>query len=172
MMNRLAGGNEASVAPGIAKVKTLGQNLLTVEDAEAKQLQLITSGEVWAQTTLIGTGVSAIKKGLPAKYIIPSEGGVGILDVMSLVKNSPNPEAAKKFINFALAPERMRRVVEGVNAAPTSPKISLSQEVQTRSATTKEDLNRLVFFDDLQIIKNRANWSEIWDREVLPMVKR
>jgi putative spermidine/putrescine transport system substrate-binding protein len=172
MMNRLANGTESNVAPGIAKVKTFGQNLLTIEDAEAKQLQLITSGEVWAQTTLIGTGIGAVNKGLKAKYIVPKEGGVGILDVVSLVKNGPNQEGAKKFINFLLAPERMRRVVEAINAAPTNAAVVMSSEAQSRGAATKEDLDKLVFFDDQQIIKNRANWSETWDREILPMVKR
>jgi putative spermidine/putrescine transport system substrate-binding protein len=172
MMNRLANGTEADVSPGIAKVKTLGQNLLTIEDTEAKQLQLITSGEVWAQTTLIGTGVGAINKGLKAKYIVPREGGVGILDVVSLVKNAPNQADAKKFINYLLAPDRMRRVVEAINAAPTNAAVAISTEAQTRGAATKQDLDRLIFFDDQQIIKNRAGWSETWDREILPMVKR
>lgn len=172
MMNKLAGGTESNVAPGLAKVKTLGKNLLLVADGDAQQIQLITQGEVWAQTVVSGAVSGPIEKGLKARYVVPKEGAVGILDVLGLVKNAPNSEDAKKFLRYVLAPQRLERIVNALYVMPTNPDVPIDAKVVSIVGGTREDLKRLVFFDEKAQTKNRAEWIEEWDKEILPMTKR
>jgi putative spermidine/putrescine transport system substrate-binding protein len=173
MMNKLAGGTEDDVAPGIAKTKTLGRNLLLISDGDAQQIQLITQGEVWVQTLVSGSVAAPVSKGVKVKYVIPKEGAVGILDVFGLVKNAPHSAEAKRFLQFALAPERLKQVADALNVIPTNPDVQVSDQVlQTIGGSSNEALHRLVWFDETKQVKNRAGWVEAWDKEILPMTKR
>lgn len=172
MMNKLAGGTEDNIAPGLAKIKTLDKNLLLVADGDAQQVQLITQGEVWAQTVVSGAVSGPIEKGLKARYVVPKEGAVGILDVLGLVKNAPNSEDAKKFMRYALAPERLELIVNALHVMPTNPDVPISDKVVSIVGGTRDDLNKLVFFDEKAQTQNRAKWIEAWDKEILPMTKR
>lgn len=172
MMNRLAGGKEDNVAPGLEKIKTLDKNLLLIADGDAQQIQLVMQGEVWAQTVVSGAVSGPINKGLKARYVIPKEGAVGILDVLGLVKNAPNSADAKKFLRYSLAPERLEKIVEALYVMPTNPDVPIDAEVTSVVGGTRDDLNRLVFFDEKAQARDRAKWIEAWDKEIVPMTKR
>jgi len=172
MMNKLAGGTEANVAPGMAKVKTLGKNLLLIADGDAQQIQLITQGEVWAQTVVSGAVSGPVEMGLKARYVVPKEGAVGILDVLALVKGAPNSAHAKQFLRYVLAPERLKLVVDSLYAIPTNPDLPVSPKVIQMIGGSRDNLNRLVWFDENAQIQSRAKWVEVWDKEIIPMTKR
>lgn len=79
--------------------------------------------------------------GLKAKYldgmgdavevIIPKEASVSAPYGMSLVKNGPNPQAAKLWLNFVMSPTGQRLFAEGF-VRPAVPGIVLSAEVQAK----------------------------------------
>jgi putative spermidine/putrescine transport system substrate-binding protein len=173
MMNKLAGGSEGNVAPGLAKVKSLDKNLLLIADGDAQQIQLITQGEVWAQTVVSGAVAGPVEKGLKARYVVPKEGAVGILDVLGLVKNAPSSAEAKKFIQYVLTPERLKAISDELYVIPTNPDVPISPKVvQMIGGGSSESLGRLVWFDEKAQILNRPKWIESWDREIIPMTKR
>jgi putative spermidine/putrescine transport system substrate-binding protein len=173
MMNKLAGGTEADVTPGINKVKSLDRNLLLIADGDAQQIQLISKGEVWAQTVVSGAVQSAIDRGLKARYVVPKEGAVGILDVFALVKNAPSSAEARRFLQFSLAPERLKAISDALNVIPTNPDVPVSQRViDMVGGGSTESMERLVLFDERAQVQNRARWIEAWDKEIIPMTKR
>jgi putative spermidine/putrescine transport system substrate-binding protein len=172
MMNRIAGGSSADVSPGLAKVKSLDKNLLLIADGDAQQVQLITQGEVWAQTVVSGAVSGPIEKGLKARYVVPKEGAIGILDVFGLVKQAPNSEEAKRFIRYALQPERLKAVSSALYVLPTNPDIVVDPKVSQMIGGSTENMNRVIFLDEKSQIQNRAKWIEAWDKEIIPMTKR
>lgn len=172
MMNHLAGGNENNVAPGFAKIKSLGKNVGITDDTPVAQLQMLAQGEVWAVTTLSGTAVSASQQGLPVKFVVPKEGAVGILDNFALVKNAPNRKAALEFLNFIYDPVRLKPALEAMYGMPTDPRIVLDAAIAQLISGTASDRARLLFFDNQLMHKHRATWIEIWEREIAPMTAR
>lgn len=173
MMNKLAGGSEDNVAPGLAKVKSLDKNLLLIADGDAQQIQLITQGEVWVQTVVSGAVQNAVEKGLKARYVVPKEGAVGILDVLALVKNAPSSADARKFLQYVLEPQRLKAISDALNVIPTNPDVPVSKKViEMIGGGSEESLGRLVWFDEKAQIQNRARWVEAWDKEIIPMTKR
>lgn len=172
MMNRLAGGKESDTAPGFAKIKSLGENILVTEDAPVRQLQMLAQGEVWAVTTLSATAVSASQQGLAVKFVVPKEGAVGIVNNFALVKGAPNRSDAIAFLNFAYEPSRIKLAVEGMYGIPTDPRVELESGLAKLVGGTAEDRERMLFFDVGAIHNHRAKWIEMWEREVAPMTRR
>ena len=58
-------------------------------------------GVIWA-----GGAARAEKKfKLPTTFVIPTEGGVGWFDTLTIAAGAPNPEGAAKFIDYMISPE-------------------------------------------------------------------
>jgi len=171
MTNKMAGGTEANVTPGIDRVKTMGPNLLAVIDDSAAQQRLLAEGEVWAVPMLSSAAYKLIDEGVPAKFVIPCEGAPAGLDVISLVKNGPNPVDAKKFIDFYISAGTIANVTEQLKITPVNSQAKLTPE-HAKYTVAKEDWNKMVTFSEAAIIKERAHWQEMWDRDIAPMTKR
>jgi putative spermidine/putrescine transport system substrate-binding protein len=168
-INKIAGGNESNVQPGIDKIKALGDNLVAVLDDDTSQIRAIAQGEVWAVPALASTAQKAIDQGVPAKFVIPEDGAPAGMDVIALVKNAPHPEDAAKFVNYSLSTESLAKTVAGMKLTPTNPAVKLDAEA-AKYALSDEDRKRLVFFDDGAIIRDSSKWIEMWDREIASMV--
>jgi putative spermidine/putrescine transport system substrate-binding protein len=171
MTNKIAGGTEANVSPGMDMIKRMGPNLLAVIDDSAAQQRLLAEGEVWAVPMLSSAAYKLIDEGVPAKFVIPCEGAPAGLDVLSLVKNGPNPEAAKKFIDFYLSPRTIGAVTDQLKITPVNTQAKVSPE-NVKYTVSKADFDKLVSFSEQAIIKERPRWQDAWDREIAPMTKR
>lgn len=171
MTNKLAGGTEANVAPGINRIKQMGPNLLAVIDDSAAQQRLLAEGEVWAVPMLSSAAYKLIDEGVPAKFVIPCEGTPAGMDVISLVKNAPHTAEAKKFIDFYIGPKTIAAVTEQLKITPVNSQAKISPEL-AKYAVSKSDLDKLVNFSEQAINKERPGWQDAWDREIAPMTKR
>lgn len=171
MINKVAGGNESDVQPGLDKIKALGDNLVAVLDDDTSQIQALAQGEVWAVPALASTAQKAIDQGVPAKFVIPEEGAPAGMDVIALVKNAPHADEAAKFVNYSLSPESLAQTAGGMKLTPTNPDVKLDTE-SAKFALSEADRKRLVFFDDGAIIRDSGKWIEMWDREIAPLVAR
>ncbi len=98
--NHLAGGQPQDISKGVDWIKSLGQNVILEFDGSVQVLKQIAQGEIWVAPMLDVTA-SRIK-GVPYRFFVPTEGGSAGVDLISQVKNGPNPEGAVKFINFIL----------------------------------------------------------------------
>jgi putative spermidine/putrescine transport system substrate-binding protein len=171
MSNKMAGGTEANVTPGIDSVKTMGPNLLAVIDDSAAQQRLLAQGEVWAVPMLSSAAYKLVDEGVPAKFVIPCEGAPAGLDVISLVKNGPNPADAKKFIDFYISAGTIAAVTNQLKITPVNSQAKITPE-HAKYTVSKDDWSKLVSFSEQAIIKDRARWQDAWDREIAPMTKR
>jgi spermidine/putrescine-binding protein len=171
MANKMAGGTEADVAPGLAMVKTMGQNLVAVADDSATQQRLLAEGEVWAVPMISTPAFKLADDGVAAKFVVPCEGAPAGLDVLSLVKNGPNPADAKKFIDFYISPATIAAVAAELKITPVNRNAKITPE-QAKYTISDADFGKLTTFSDKAIADNRAKWQDSWDREIAPMTKR
>ena len=171
MTNKIAGGTEANVKPGLDRIKTMGPNLLAVIDDSAAQQRLLAEGEVWAVPMLSSAAYKLIDDGLPAKFVIPCEGAPAGMDVISLVKNAPHAADAKKFIDFYLSPPTISAVTAELKITPVNSQAKIGPE-HAKYTVSKQDIDRLVSFSEQAINKERPSWQDAWDREIAPMTRR
>jgi spermidine/putrescine-binding protein len=171
MVNKIAGGTEADIEPGIDKIKEMGENLLTVADDSATQQRLIAQGEVWASPMLSSSAYKVIDQGVPAAFVIPCEGAPAGMDVIALVKGAPHADAAKKFINFYISPKTIANVTKQLKITPVNTKAEIDAE-HAKYTIDKSQFDKLVQFDDNAIINDRAAWQDTWDRQIAPMTSR
>jgi spermidine/putrescine-binding protein len=171
MTNKMAGGTEANVKPGLDRIKTMGPNLLAVIDDSAAQQRLLAEGEVWAVPMLSSAAYKLIDEGVPAKFVVPCEGAPAGMDVISLVKNAPHAADAKKFIDFYLSPPTIAAVTGELKITPVNGQAKITPE-HAKYTVSKQDIDKLVSFSEQAINKDRANWQDAWDREIAPMTRR
>lgn len=171
MANKMAGGSEADIKPGIEHIKQMGANLLAVVDDSAAQQRMLAQGEIWAVPMLSSAALRVADQGVPAAFVIPCEGAPAGLDVVALVKKAPHEADAKKFIDFYISTATITAVTEELKITPVNTKATLSAE-HAKHTVSKDDFARLLSFSETAIIKDRAGWQDVWDREIAPMTKR
>ena len=66
---------------------------------------LLASGEICMALGWNGDATALNARGIPVKYIVPTEGSQIWEDDWAIAANAPNPEAAHLFLNFVLRPE-------------------------------------------------------------------
>lgn len=171
MANKIAGGNEADVTPGLKLVKSMGSNLVAVIDDSAAQQRLLAQDEIWAVPMLSSAAHKLIEAGVPAKFVVPCEGAPAGMDVIALVKNGPNTADAKKFIDFYLSPKTIANVTRELKITPVNRNAEITPE-HAKYTVAKEDLEKLISFSEQETAKSRARWQDAWDREIAPMTRR
>jgi len=171
MANKVAGGSEADMAPGMASVKQMGANLVAVADDSAAQQRLLAEGEAWAVPMLSSTAYKLVDDGVPVRFVMPCEGAPAGMDVVSLVKNGPNPTDAKKFIDFYISPPIIAALTQELKVTPVNRQAKIMPE-HAKYTVSDADFQRLVSFDENVLIKSRADWQDTWDREIAPMTRR
>lgn len=97
---------------GEAKAKeyfeALKANGIKIVDGNASSRDRVVDGTVAIGFTDTDDAYVAIEKGHPVDIIWPDKKGVGTLlipNTVALIKNGPNPQVGKKFIDFLLSPE-------------------------------------------------------------------
>jgi spermidine/putrescine-binding protein len=171
MTNKMAGGTEANMAPGLERVKKMGPNLVAVIDDSAAQQRLLAEGEVWAVPMISSAAYKLIDDGVPARFVLPCEGSPAGMDVVALVKGAPNAADAKKFIDYYLGANTIAAVTAQLKITPMNTGAKLTPE-HAKYTVSKEDFGKLVSFSEQSIVKNRAAWQDSWDREIAPMTRR
>jgi iron(III) transport system substrate-binding protein len=104
--------------------------------------QAVASGSIAFGLTDTDDAVVEIERGMPVAIIYPDqgEGQPGTLfipNTLGLIKDSPNPEAANKLLDYLLSSDVERRLAEGPSAqiplrrgVPASPRVKTPREVR------------------------------------------
>jgi putative spermidine/putrescine transport system substrate-binding protein len=170
MAARINGGDESNMDPGWEALKTLAPNIGAVFNSDSEAYNMIASGEALVGPVLMFTTIDLLKNGVPVARISPAEGSPVSWDGITLVKDSPNPEGAKKLINFMLQKSVVEAHVNAVATIPAMEGIVLTPDLAKALPSTPEDRARLTSLDDATIAKNKADWIARWDREIVPLI--
>jgi putative spermidine/putrescine transport system substrate-binding protein len=170
MAARINGGNEQNMEPGWEAMKKLAPNIGAVFSSDSEAYNLIASGEAYIGPVLMFTTIDLMKAGVPVSYVSPAEGSPISWDGITLVKNSPNPEGAKKLINFMLQKSVVEAHVNTVATIPAMDGVVLKPELAKALPSTPEERAKLTGLDDATIAKHKAEWIERWNREIVPLI--
>lgn len=170
MASRIHGGDETNMEPGWEALKQLAPNIGAVFNSDSEAYNMIASGEALLGPVLMFTTIDLLKGGVPVARVSPAEGSPISWDGITLVKNSPNPEGAKKLINFMLEKSVMEAHVNAAATIPARDDVVLTPELAKALPSSPEDRARLTSLDDATIAKQKADWIARWDREIVPLI--
>ncbi len=163
--NFAAGGDMENVAPGIeylAKLHEAG-NVLRTEGTTPYAKFLKGEIPIW---------IGYENDGLKAKYqdgmgddiavVIPEEATVAAPYAISLVKNGPNPNAGKLWLNFIMTNEGQTTFAEGF-VRPSVPDVTLPPEIAERFPPTPQ----LRPLDLVKAAQRKPDIDAGWEKNVL-----
>ena len=113
----------------------------------------VISGDVAAAHWYVGANIFVADNSDTIAYVIPEEGATLYQEDMCVLASAPNPEAAKKFLEFYLRPEiAALNVKQQMNGTPNIPAQDLIPAEIASNPTIyppQEVIDRLQIFEDL-----------------------
>lgn len=114
---------------------------------------LIASGDIAAGHFFVGVNILVKERPDELAYVIPAEGATMYQENICVLKTAPNPENAKKFLEFYLRPEiAALNVAQQMNGTPNVPARELTPEYikdDPNINLSAETMSRLQVFEDL-----------------------
>jgi len=95
--------------------------------------RFVNDGEAAVGITLEDNAFRYLAGGGPVEIIYPEDGTTAAPDGIALVKNAPNSEAGKKFIDWALSKETQDYLVEQISRRPVRSDSSVSSDLPPMS---------------------------------------
>lgn len=171
-VNRVWGGTETNVDPGIAKCRELVQkNKAVIMNNVEHGINLFVTEEIWVAPFYTARAQQAKEAGAPVEFVFPEEGGLNWTFNLGIIKGRPAASIvlAQEFLNFTLDPVQQAQFGIFVGYPPTNRKamalLPKNSDVLLTSAETA-NLGKMRF-DIKQILVNRDRHSERWNKEVL-----
>ena len=83
------------------------------------------------------------------------------------VANSPNPELAQMFIDYAIGIDTQAAYANEIYFGPTNSKVVLSEQAAADTINTPEEVESLLQLDWPYVIEQRADWTLRWNTQIL-----
>ena len=168
MVTKMEGGDHTkSIDAGIRKLKELAPSVQTF-DPNPDGYTLILNGVVrvatgWNARAQLYSDETKGRLGV----LLPPEGSVFQVNTINVTEGSKNRAAALAFTNFALSKEAQKAFTERMFYAPTNAKAEVAPEALARTAATRENRERMIPVDWVEIAKIRDQWNNRWRREII-----
>ena len=164
---RLAGKDEHDADAAFAKVSELKPIALTYTNLD-EAFAMMDSGEVAMAPMISGYVLAALKTHPDIGFSFPkAPGPVLVRDMLCLVKNSPNPELAKKFAELALGVKNQTDYAEQLYFGPTNKNVKLNEAISADVIDTPDEVKGLLQMDWPYVITQRSDWTQRWNKDVL-----
>jgi iron(III) transport system substrate-binding protein len=96
--------------------------------------RFVNDGEAAVGVTLEDNAYKYVAGGGPVEIVYPEDGTVAAPDGIALVKNGPNPDNAKRFIDWALSKETQEFLVQEMGRRPIRTDVAASGDLPPLSA--------------------------------------
>jgi putative spermidine/putrescine transport system substrate-binding protein len=101
-------------------------------------------------------------------FSFPTDPGpVLVRDMVCQVANSPNPELAQMFIDYAIGIDTQAAYANEIFFGPTNSKVELSEQAAADTINTPEEVESLLQLDWPYVIEQRADWTLRWNTQIL-----
>lgn len=145
-----------------AKLIELRPNLLKFWKGGAELTQLMATEEVWLADFWRGRVNKLKEEGHSIEYSQPKEGSFVWIDCIVIPKDAKNRRAAEAFLNFAINGQVLGNfVTKGINYAPASAAVKLTDEEKVKLGATDEIIERAKLLDPNYITKMRDSWNQV-----------
>jgi len=162
---RINGGGEANIEPGFEALPTLLKNSRSVFNDGPTMTQQLGQEQIVLSVFDSGYGYLLAKKGLPVRFAVPDKGGVLYGLTSQVVKGSVQEKLAWEWVNFQLDPQVQVAFAERAGYAPTNTKAKVDGELE-KLLPLSNAIDRLEPTDPDVVAKNRAAWTERWNKLV------
>jgi putative spermidine/putrescine transport system substrate-binding protein len=164
---RLAGKDEHDTDAAFGKLAELKPIALTYTNLDEVFAQM-ESGDVVMAPMISGYVLAALKAHPDLGFSFPTNPGpVLVRDMLCLVKNSPNPELAKKFAALALGVKNQTDYAEQLYFGPTNKNVKLPEAISADVIDTPDEVKGLLQLDWPYVISQRADWTQRWNKDIL-----
>jgi putative spermidine/putrescine transport system substrate-binding protein len=164
---RLAGKDEHDPDAAFAKLAELGAPKLTYTSLD-EVFALMDAGEVAAAPMISGYVLAGLKSWPSIGFSFPTDPGpVLVRDMVCQVANSPNPELAQMFIDYAIGIDTQAAYANEIFFGPTNSKVELSEQAAADTINTPEEVESLLQLDWPYVIEQRADWTLRWNTQIL-----
>jgi putative spermidine/putrescine transport system substrate-binding protein len=164
-----AGGTDRDTATlGIEQANIMAENGAQFGDFGGI-LTLFSNGEIGLATLYHQEPIFFAMDGLPAEFVMPSEGAYPVTAWMTMPKNIPDNRkaAAEQFMSYVLSPEAQVAIAEGIFSAPINGAVELEADLAAMVHPYGEAEAATMMVPDWEYtIENLEDWIDLWNREV------
>ena len=165
-MNKLLGGNEDDVTPGITAIaEMVRKNKAVIVENADHGTRVMESGEVVLMPYWNGRTARLVEAKIPAAFeIVPQTVSVG--SGFSITKGSQYVKQAQTFIQTTLDPARQLEFSKWSKYPPANTKVKLPPELES-IAIPPGALEKTAKLDWKKVNNYRSKYLERWNKEVL-----
>ncbi|MBB5222755.1 putative spermidine/putrescine transport system substrate-binding protein [Amaricoccus macauensis] len=166
MLAQNNGGSVENIDPGFEKVRDVVKNV-SAFGAGGEMSKEFQQGEIAVSVWTNGETARFVRRtGFPLKFVYPEDGTPIVMPMLNLVKDSPNQSNAETWLNYLLSEDAQAIYVEQSRVGPVNAKVKLTPELADGVIYGEETIGKLIRPDWPAINKERAAWTERWNREV------
>jgi putative spermidine/putrescine transport system substrate-binding protein len=157
------GGTIENPEPGFQYLKRLKPRIATYVSSGGEALSLVQKGEVGLVVHYSEANMfNKYMKNAPIDIIVPKEGMPLSALSVGIAKYAPQPEAAKRFIDFLLSREAQELLVKGY-FRPVRTDVPVPPEIRARYP---ENYDADYPFDWESVLPYQKQWIERWNLEI------
>lgn len=166
MIDRAWGGLSGDMATGMAKIGEMKAGTVTYYSQTAQMTALFAQDEAWVAPVGRFGWLNLKKTGKPLKWVVPTEGQVGMMNVMSIVKGTKNADLAHQLIDFWLSAEVQTALANDLADSPINRNAKPKPEAAEALTWGREQIGSLVFMKPELVARERAGWVTQWNRMI------
>jgi len=160
---RANGGTIENPEPGFEYLKRLKPRIATYVSSGGEALSLVQKGEIglaihYSEANMYNKYVG----NAPIELIVPKEGMPLSALSVGIARNAPQPEAAKRFVDFLLSREAQMLLARGY-FRPARTDVQVPAEIRARYP---ENYDADYPFDWETVLPYQKQWIERWNREI------
>lgn len=103
---------------------------------------------------------------LPMRFVFPEDGTLGVVNMMCILKDSPNKDTAEKFIDYYLSQDVQEMQARIWGEGPVVSNAALPKESAYKLVPV-EDISEVIVYDPTKIASHRADWMSRFEEQVL-----
>lgn len=171
MAGKLNGGSDTNIDPAFKKLAGLKGNLVAIGANPGAVGNLLESGQVaiaplWNNNTAI-----LASKGVPLKWIMPTEGAIVVQSTMNIVKGAPCTAELDDYLNRALSVDYQTKAAAAPYFfGPTNSKVVVPDEAKPFMPSTPAEVAKLIHIDWATWDNSQAQIMDRFNKEVSTLV--
>lgn len=166
MVDKAWGGIATDMSTGFARLGDVKAGTVTFYTQTAQMTALFAQDEAWVAPVGRFGWLNLKKTGKPLKWVVPREGQVGMMNVMSIVKGSRNADLAHQLIDFWLSRDVQTALANDLADSPINRNVKPRADAAEALTWGKEQIDSLVFMKPEMVARERAGWVTQWNRMI------
>ncbi|MHA6619011.1 ABC transporter substrate-binding protein [Pseudonocardia sp. DLS-67] len=158
------GGSEQNIEPGFGAVQQIARNAVTF-DTTADVSNYFLQGQAAASVWGVSRVSSLAEKDFPVQFVYPEGGAMALVTTANVVAGAPHADLAQKFVAHLLDPAVQAELAEATYDGSVVQGVTLEPDLESK-VVGLDEVGQLRKLDWPTINRDRAAWTERWNREV------